>query len=113
MIAAKALKRQRMLQFSSRTMTYDHREVLILRAKVKRKLSVMRQAEDLKEFNYQPPQMYYDRKTGEIKIKEKQEEKKKKLIRNIDDMEQEKEKLMREIAFDNEGQPLNENESID
>jgi hypothetical protein len=44
--------------------------------------------------------MFYDRKTGEIKVKEKEEEKKLKLIKNIDELEKEKARLFKEVGLD-------------
>lgn len=58
---------------------------------------------DLKEFNYQPPNMYYDKASNEVKMKERTVEKKKKLIRNIDDLEKEKKALYAEIGLDEDG----------
>lgn len=54
---------------------------------LERKLKVIRMYTDLKEFNYEPPQMSYDKATGEIRIQEKKVEKKeKKIITNMDEM---------------------------
>jgi hypothetical protein len=47
-------------------------------------------ATDLKDFNYEAPSMYYDKKSGEIKIKEKEQDQKKKYIKNMDEFEKEK-----------------------
>lgn len=46
-----------------------------------------------KEFNYEPPKMEYDKKTGDVKIFDTSKEKKKKILRNLDDVEKEKQKL--------------------
>jgi hypothetical protein len=43
-----------------------------------------------KDFNYQQPEMIYDKKTGDVKIIEKSREKKKKIIQSHDDLEREK-----------------------
>jgi hypothetical protein len=45
---------------------------------------------DLKDFNYEAPEMFYDKASGDIKIKEKKQDNKKKLIQNIDDLNKEK-----------------------
>lgn len=73
MIATKALLRRTNLNsVSVRAFSYDLKEIKHLEAKVKRKVNVIRQQTELREFSYQPPQMYYDKKTGEIKVKERE-----------------------------------------
>lgn len=62
---------------------------------------------DMKDFNYEAPQMYYDKQSGEIKIKEKETETKKKYIRNIDELEKEKKALYAEIGLSDEGKSKN------
>lgn len=42
---------------------------------------------EFKDFDYEPPQMQYDKATGEIKIEEKHEVHNKKLIKNMNDLE--------------------------
>jgi hypothetical protein len=37
---------------------------------VRRKMQILRMFSDLKDFDYEPPQMSYDKKTGDIKIVE-------------------------------------------
>ena len=57
---------------------------------------------ELKDFDYEAPQMAYDKKTGEVKI-EKDKAKvaqKKKMIKNIDDLEREKKALLDEVGLD-------------
>ena len=45
----------------------------------------------LREFNYQPPEMYYDKESGEIKVREKEvDTSKKRIIRSVNDLEKEK-----------------------
>lgn len=57
--------------------------------------------------------MYYDKKTGEIKVKEKKQEKKRKMIKSFDELENEKARLMKEVGLNNEAYPLDENQPID
>ena len=102
-----------MLHMSLRTFSIDQKEIRALENSVKRKMNVIRAHTELREFTYQPPQMYYDKKTGEIKVKEKEKEKKRKLIKNMDDLQNEKSKLMKEVGLDENGMPLDENESVD
>ena len=102
--------------------SYDHSELKKLELKVKRKLQVLRMFSDLKDFDYEPPKMSYDKKTGEIKIESKKEKDSskggrksggKKFIGNMDDLEKEKKALYDEVGLDNEGRPKDENESVD
>ncbi len=73
---------------------------------------------DLKDFDYEAPDMQYDKKTGEINIIEKKAEKKgssagKKIIANIDDLEKEKKALFAEMGLDESGKPKNAKEPED
>jgi hypothetical protein len=65
-----------------------------------------------KEFDYEPPNMSYDKKTGEINIDSKKPgtEKKKKVISNMDDLQREKKALLAEMGLDEEGRPKNASE---
>ena len=66
------------------------------------------------EFNYEPPQMAFDKKTGEIKFIEKKVEKKEqKIIKNMDELSQERSKLLKELGLDEEGRALNDKEPLD
>lgn len=78
-------------------------EVNELAKSVKRKINVMRMFTDLKDFNYQPPNMYYDKKSNEVKVKEKETESKRKIIKNYDDLEKEKKALYNEVGLDEDG----------
>lgn len=85
--------------------SYDHRELYKLEMQVKKKLNLLRIFTDLKEFNYEAPQMYYDKQSGEIKIEEKKGEKKRKYIKNMDELEKEKKALFAEVGLSEEGKP--------
>jgi hypothetical protein len=76
-----------------------------LELKVKRKLHVLRMYTEFKDFNYEPPQMYYDKASGDIKIKEKEVDRNKKIIKNIDDLNKEKQKLFAEVGLNDQGEP--------
>ena len=58
---------------------------------------------ELKEFNYEPPNMYYDKQANEVKVKEREHEAQRKVIKNINDLEKEKKALFEEIGLDEEG----------
>lgn len=47
--------------------------------------------------------MYYDKASNEVKVKEKEEKVKKKLIKNANDLEKEKQALYKEIGLDEQG----------
>lgn len=47
--------------------------------------------------------MYYDKASGEIKLKEKEHVVEKRLIKNIDDLEKEKKALYAEVGLSEEG----------
>ena len=52
-----------------------------------------------KDFNYEQPQMLYDKATGDVKILKKEKGPTKKIIRSVDDYEREKALLMKEIGM--------------
>lgn len=93
-----------MLKTSQRYFGYDHRELFLLEQKVKKRLNLLRMATDLKDFNYEAPQMYYDKQTGEIKMHERKEGQSKTLIKNMDELEREKKALYAEVGLDEQGE---------
>lgn len=66
-----------------------------------------------REFDYEPPSMSYDKKTGEINIQAKKAEKKKKVIGSMDDLQREKKALFAEMGLDDEGKSKAANEPVD
>jgi hypothetical protein len=80
---------------------------------------------ELKDFDYEPPTMSYDKKTGEINIVEnltkaqeaasgsRGKKSTKRLISSVDDLDKEKQALFAEVGLDNDGRPKNQDESID
>lgn len=70
---------------------------------------------ELKDFNYEPPSMTYDKKTGDVKILDKSDAKgiKKRVIKNMDDLDKEKRALLKEVGLDEQGKPKSEKEPID
>lgn len=114
MLATKLKQQQRcLLQNSMRLFSVDHGELKALEQKVKRKLHVMKMFTEYKDFDYEPPQMFYDKQSGEIKIKEKHVQETKKIINNMDDLEREKQALLAEVGLNQEGKPIKEDEPID
>ena len=88
---------------AARCFSYDHREIHKLEQEVKKKLNVLRMVTELKDFNYETPQMYYDKATGEIKMKEKEDDQKKTVIKNFDEFEREKKALYAEVGLEEDG----------
>ena len=90
---------------------------------VRRKMQILRMFSDLKDFDYEAPQMQYDKKTGDIKIIEASKggqqagkpgaKSTKKVIGNVDDLERERKALFNELGLDEKGYAKNEKESID
>jgi hypothetical protein len=66
---------------------------------------------EFKDFNYEKPNMVYDKKSGEMKIldaKKGAKEVKKRMIKSMDDMIKEKKALFTEVGLDDEGRPKND-----
>ena len=68
--------------------------------RVRRKLSKLRMYTEHEDFTYEPPQMTYDKSTGDVTIIPKQVRKKPTVIQNLDDMEREKEALYKELGIE-------------
>ena len=100
--------------------SYDFSEVKRLELKVKRKLQVLRTFTELKKYDYEAPNMSYDKKSGEIRIDTSKQEKeaaeklkKKKSIKSMDDMIREKKALFDELDLDEAGRPKNVNDPVE
>jgi hypothetical protein len=80
-------------------------------------MQILRMFSDLKDFDYEAPQMQYDKKSGDIKIIEGKQATntgpKKKVIGNVDDLEREKKALFEELGLDEKGYPKNTKEPVD
>ena len=48
--------------------------------------------------------MYYDKESGEIIVKEREKQKEKKILKNLDDFNKEKQALMKEIGLDEDAE---------
>jgi hypothetical protein len=55
-------------QLPSRAFSYDHGKIKKLELQVSRKIQLLRMFNDLMDFDNEPPQIQYDKKTGDIKI---------------------------------------------
>ena len=68
--------------------------------RVRRKLNKLRMYTEHSDFTYEPPQMTYDKATGDVTIIPKQVRKKPTIIQSIDDMDREKEALYKELGIE-------------
>lgn len=108
-----AFRNLRLITAAQKPFSYDYKEIKRLEIEVKKKLQVLRMFTDLKEFDYEQPNMTYDKKTGEVKIQGKHDNTKKRLINNVNDLEKEKKALFAELGLDGEGKPKSEKEPFD
>ena len=61
---------------------------------------------DHKKFNYEQPRMTYDKATGDVTIHDPKDDiKSNRIINNIDEVLEEKQKLFEELDLDSEGLP--------
>ncbi|CDW83242.1 UNKNOWN [Stylonychia lemnae] len=113
-----ATKTKQVLQLlvpsTRRAFGYSQNELRNLQSKIDRQLKVLDMFTENREFNYEPPQMTYDKATGEINIIERKVEKKAtRIIKNMDDMRKEKTEILKELGLDENGRAVDPNEPID
>ena len=63
-------------------------------------MNVLRSVTQQRTFNFEAPQIYYDKELGEVKMKPKAAVKPKKIINNTEELEAEKQALLRELGID-------------
>ena len=76
----------------------------------------MKMFSEQKKFNYVPPNMTYDKETGDVTIHDavQDESEKRKIISSVDDAKQTRQDLYDELDLDDDGLPRNTNvEDID
>lgn len=77
-----------------------------MNATLQRKINVLKMFTKEREWNYEQPQMTYDKETGDVTIHTASELlKKKKIIRTFDDVEKMKRELYEEQDLDEHGLP--------
>jgi len=77
-----------------------------------KKMNVLKLFTEKRMFEYEKPQMTYDRETGEVEIFDPMEEKrkpKKKIIKDVDEIYAEKERVLKELNMDSPTEPAGEN----
>ena len=80
------------------------REIARMNAQLQRKINILKLFTEEKEWNYEKPEMTYDKATGEVTIHEK-EKKNKRIINNLDEYEQSKQDLYKELGLESDGLP--------
>lgn len=85
-------------------------EIKDLNDKLSKKINYLKMHTTESKFNYEQPEMIYDKKTGDVKIIEKKVKKKERIIKNFDDLKREKTLLFKEVGLidkeHNEIQPV-------
>jgi hypothetical protein len=84
---------------SSRGFSYSDRELHALQLKLKAKINASMLYTQQSDFNYERPQLQYDKATGEINIIKK-EQIKKTVIRSHDDLMKEKKRMLKELKIE-------------
>ena len=79
-----------MLKIIRRSFSYSEREIMSLERKFTKRMNTLKMYNEKKEFNYEPPQMRYDKESGEVIAIKKERGQKKKIIRNMEEYEREK-----------------------
>ena len=92
-ISSRALIRQ-----SRRNFAVSYNEIHNADLRLRRKLNAMKMMSEDKEFTYEPPEMIYNRETGDVTILPKKVKKKGTLIQNYNDYEKEKRALYEELG---------------
>ena len=83
---------------AKRGFAVTYNELYRLDAEFKRKMTTLRILTEQKEFTYEPPQMIYDKSTGDVTILPKKVKKPGTIIRNYEDYEREKAALFEELG---------------
>mmetsp|Transcript_13477 Transcript_13477/g.22935 ORF Transcript_13477/g.22935 Transcript_13477/m.22935 type:complete len:396 (-) Transcript_13477:96-1283(-) len=89
------------------------RDLYIQNVRLQKKINIMQLYTTNRKMKYDKPYMNYDRETGEVTIIEGSEHKKqfekKKVVRDFQELDQEKKRLLHELNLDEFGNPKEEN----
>ena len=85
---------------SMRCFSVSWSELHMAENKLKRKLNAMKMMTEDAEFTYEPPNMIYDKSTGDVQILQKEIVKKPTIITSFNDMEREKAALFKEMGVE-------------
>lgn len=67
-------------------------------AKLRKKLNMLKLMTQDREFTYEPPEMIYDKSTGDVEILPKKIKKKNTIVQNFDDVKRERAALLKELG---------------
>ena len=87
-----------LLQHNLRTFGVTFSEIHHIEKKLRHKLNMMKMHSQDSEFKYEPPEMIYDKKTGDVKILPKKIKKKGTIIQSNNDLERERAALYEELG---------------
>ena len=89
-----------------RCFNVSDRELNRLKYSIRSKMKILQMTTENRFFNYEPPQMYYDKVAKEVRIRPREAKKRKKIINNIDEALQIKEELLKEVEIDEENSEI-------
>lgn len=85
--------------FPQRAFAITYNDLAREDGKLRKKLNVLKMFTKDKDFNYEPPEMIYDRKTGDVQILPKKIKKRNTIIQNMDDLTKERAALLKEMGI--------------
>ena len=89
-----------LIKQSRRCFSVTSYEVQMLDMRLKRKLNVLKIMNEDDQFTYEPPEMIYDKSTGDVQILPKKIKQRKTIIRSFDDLDKEKAALFKEMGIE-------------
>ena len=83
---------------TQRQFSVTYSELYQMDARVRRKFNAMRQMDEQSDFTYEPPEMIYNKETGDVTILPKKIKKKGTVIKSVDDLKRERAALYAELG---------------
>lgn len=71
----------------TKSFSYDRREILRMQDELMKKFNSIRMFTENPYYTYEPPNLYLDKETGEVKMREKDQANKKKILKTPIDLE--------------------------
>ena len=99
-IRATLANRVSVMPATSRSFSVTFSELHALDNKLRRELNVLKMMTRDSDFTYEPPEMIYDKTTGDVQIIPKKVKKKGTIIKNSDDLIREKAALYKELGIE-------------
>lgn len=100
MLAKSFINQSTLVRYAKNTFSYNYRETKKMDLEFNRKLALLKMMSSQKSFNYEQPEMVYDKATGDIQIIDKMKGQKKKIIKNFDELTKERAALLEEVNKD-------------